>query len=91
MTKNHPLVWLLYWPTPVQVVVDGHHTPPRRAAPFGLGLDWIAQAVPFQASARVAPKEPLSSQPTAVQLVGKAGQDEKLLSVARWAASITKD
>ena len=29
--------------------------------------------------------------PTAVQLVGKAGQDEKLLGVARWISSLTND
>ena len=32
-----------------------------------------------------------SGLPTAVQLVGKAGHDEKLLGIARWASTLTNN
>jgi hypothetical protein len=67
-------------PTAVHAVADGHDTPPRTllVAPAGLGVVWIVQLVPFQASANVAvAAAPLVNDPTAVQTVAD-GHDTPL-------------
>src|SRR6266566_7753804 len=74
----------LAYPTAVHSVVDGQATPERRLAlaPAGLGLDWIAQLLPFQRSARVRPTPALFVEyPTAVHRVveGQATPRSRLL------------
>jgi hypothetical protein len=59
---------LVKFPTAVHADADAHDTPSRLlpAAPFGLGVLWIAQLVPFHRSARVAcAPAPLVKLPTA--------------------------
>ena len=52
-----PAVLVLAPPTAVQALADVHDTPLKllKAAPAGLGVDWIDQRVPFQRSASVSP------------------------------------
>src|ERR1044072_2312983 len=70
-------------PTPMQLVLR-HETPKREVevAFKGLGVPWIDQLLPFQASARVWVDPPLTELPTAVQDVSVAQETSwKTLSV----------
>src|SRR6202035_2490116 len=56
-------------PTAVHALAELHDTPfiTLNCAPFGLGVDWIDQLVPFQRSANVTAAPPLFvNSPTAV-------------------------
>ena len=46
---------LAYCPTAVQEVAEAHETAYNalNVAPVGVGVDWMAQVAPFQASAKV--------------------------------------
>jgi hypothetical protein len=52
---------LTYNPTAVQAVLAVHETPfvNVRVAPLGVGVDWTAQPLPFQPSARLTVVLPL--------------------------------
>jgi hypothetical protein len=67
------------------MLVDRHDTAFSwlKAKPMGLGVGWIDQALPFQASASVVLPEPFELLPTAVQalVVGQETPD-RLVSVA---------
>jgi hypothetical protein len=56
-------------PTAVQALTEGHDTASSGlyATSLGLGVDWIAQLVPFQLSASVVSTEAVKLSPTAVQ------------------------
>jgi hypothetical protein len=67
-------------PVATQADAEAHDTPLKSVlvAPAGLGVDWIAQADPFQRSARVRRKPPaLVADPTAVHAVA-VGQETPL-------------
>ena len=59
----------------MHVLVDGHDTADSPGLPPGLGVDWIAQVLPFQCAANVTePPVRRESLPTAVQS-SDAGHD----------------
>ena len=73
--RNTVPALLEYAPAAVQLVAEGQEIPLRLLSgdPAGSGVGWIAQACPFQCSARVSSVPAgLADQPAAVQLAGPA-------------------